>query len=400
MQLHEGENDQTAADPTGNYDYLGYQSYFMSMSGAWKQDFPNLQHYYIFQIYPNACAIGGNYWSDMIREVQRELPNLFSSMSIMSTLAQTTGSSCHFYSPDYCQLAYNILPLVARDNYGLVPTGDITAPNIVSATFTTANRNQIALVFNQNMVWTNSITANFFLDRNPGWVAAGSASNNVVTLTLSGSSTNQTIDYVVDQSWNYAATNNLLYGSNGIAALTFYAVPIAPPVVVTANPPVINSLAPTTGRTNGGTVVTITGTNFLSGASVLFGGNNATGVSVISSNQITAATPANSPGAVNVAVINTNGLAVTNLNAFTYVLPPAPAGLSSTALVGNNLVMVWTGGANQSTVLLSATNLMQPRNTWTPVFTNLVGPNGYSTNTIPVNTGGPQRYYLLSIPYN
>ncbi len=403
---HQGENDQTAADPTGNYDYVNYQSYFMNMSGAWKTDFPNIQHYYIFQIYPNACSIGGGYWSDMIREVQRNLPGLYSNMSIMSTLAQPTGSQCHFYSPDYCQLAYNMFPLVARDNYGLVPTNDITVPNIISAAFTTTNRNQIALVFNQNMTWNNAVTANFYLDRLAGWVAAGSASNNVITLTLSGSSTNQTIDYVVDQYWTSTSVTNfsaMLTGSNGLAALTFYAVPIAPPpAVASASAPLINGLLPATGRTNGGTVVTITGTNFLSGASVLFGGNNATGVSVISSNQITASTPANSPGAVNVAVINTNGLAVTNLNAFTYMLPPVQVPIAGTAvqLVGTNLMLVWAGATNQSCVLLMATNILQPRNTWIPVATNPVGPSGVSTNSIPVNTSGPQRYYLLSIPYN
>ncbi len=400
---HQGENDQTAADPTGNYDYVNYQSYFMNMSGAWKQDFPNIQHYYIFQIYPNACAIGGRYWSDMIREVQRELPSLYSNMSIMSTLAQPTGSSCHFYSPDYCQLAYNMFPLVARDNYGLVPTNDITAPNVISAAFTTTNRNQIALVFNQKMSWNNAVTANFYLDRLPGWVAAGSVSNNVITLALSGSSTNQTIDYLVDQYWTSTSTTNfpaMLTGSNGIAALTFYAVPIAPPPVVASPAPALNSLSPNTGSTNGGTVVTLTGSNFLSGASVRFGGGSATSVSVSSSTQITAATPASAPGTVDVVVVNTNGLAATNLNAFTYVPPPAPARLSGFGQSGNNLVMVWAGGTNQSCVLLSATNLLQPRSTWIPVATNPVGANGFSTNAIPVNPGSVQSYYLLSIPYN
>jgi len=217
---------------------------------------------------------------------------------------------------------------------------------------------------------------------------------------LSGSSTNQTIDYVVDQYWVSSATNNLLYGSNGLAALTFYAVPIAAPAL--AFPPAITSLLPITGRTNGGTMVTLTGSNFLSGASVQFGGSNATAVTVNSATQITASTPANGPGAVNVAVLNPNGLTVTNLNAFTYVLPPLPVPISvAVGQIGTNLVLVWAGGTNQSCVLLSATNLAQPRATWTPVFTNPVGPGGYSTNTIPLNLiGDPQRYYQLSIPYN
>ena len=37
--------------------------------------------------------------------------------------------------------------------------------------------------------------------------------------------TNQTIAYVVDQYWHN--NTNLVYGANGIAALTFYAVPIS-----------------------------------------------------------------------------------------------------------------------------------------------------------------------------
>ncbi len=99
-------------------------------------------------------------------------------------------------------------------------------------------------------------------------------------------------------------------------------------------------------------------------------------------------------------MVNTNGAAATNLNAFTYVLPPPPATLSSAGLIQTNLVMVWAGGANQSCVRLSGTNVTQPQSTWTPVATNAVGPGGLSTNSVPIGLGEPQRYYLLSIPYN
>jgi len=34
------------------------------MSAAWKQDMPNIQHYYLFQIWPNACSQGGTRQSD------------------------------------------------------------------------------------------------------------------------------------------------------------------------------------------------------------------------------------------------------------------------------------------------------------------------------------------------
>jgi len=47
------------------------------MSAAWKQDFPNIQHYYVFQIWPGACILGDD---NMIREMQRTLPRLFSNL--------------------------------------------------------------------------------------------------------------------------------------------------------------------------------------------------------------------------------------------------------------------------------------------------------------------------------
>ncbi len=56
---HQGENNQGSACPTGDYDWKSYQDYFIELSAAWKQDFPNLQHYYVFQIWPNACSMGG-----------------------------------------------------------------------------------------------------------------------------------------------------------------------------------------------------------------------------------------------------------------------------------------------------------------------------------------------------
>ena len=51
-----------------------------------------------------------------------------------------------------------------------------------------------------------------------------------------------------------------------------------------SNPaPTVSSISPTTGTSAGGTPVTITGTGFLSGATVSLGGTAATGVTVVSS---------------------------------------------------------------------------------------------------------------------
>src|SRR5450755_77868 len=60
-----------------------------------------------------------------------------------------------------------------------------------------------------------------------------------------------------------------------------------------ANPtPTITAISPNSGTTSGGTAVTITGTGFISGATVSLGGTPATGVTLMNSTTITAATPA------------------------------------------------------------------------------------------------------------
>ncbi len=92
-----------------------------------------------------------------------------------------------------------------------------------------------------------------------------------------------------------------------------------------SNPaPSVTQISPNSGSTAGGTTVTISGANFQSGATVTFGGNNATNVNVTSSSSITATTPASSAtGAVAVVVRNPDGQSV-SFSSFTYNLP-APA---------------------------------------------------------------------------
>ena len=166
-------------------------------------------------------------------------------------------------------------------------------------------------------------------------------------------------------------------------------------------PPAITTIAPNTGRTNGGTVVTITGANFVAGVTVKFGANAGTGVTLTGSTSLTVSTPAGAAGAVNVVVTNPGGLAATNVSGFTYVLPPPGAKIVPGSVVksGSNLNMVWSGGTNATCPVLTTTSLNSPV-TWTPVATNTVGANGLSTNSLPINSGESKRFYILSIPYN
>ena len=82
--------------------------------------------------------------------------------------------------------------------------------------------------------------------------------------------------------------------------------------------PTVSSITPVSGTTAGGTPVTITGTGFLAGATVSFGGTPATGVGVTNSTTITATAPAHAAGAVNVVVTNTDAQSGTLNNGYTY----------------------------------------------------------------------------------
>ncbi|MCX6879552.1 MAG: DUF2341 domain-containing protein [Verrucomicrobia bacterium] len=234
---HQGEADLSNWGGNADWDYVTYQQNFLDMSAAWKQDMPNLRNYYLFQVFAAGCGTSGTYTSDMLREVQRTLPRLYSHMSIMPTLAFPTGANCHFNIPDYEKMGLSMAPLVARDNYGLVPTAALTGPNLQHAWFTTTAHNEITLEFDQNMSWSNLAIGNFFLDRVGGKVISGSATGKIVKLQLNATSTNTTIDYVVDQYWDVSA-GHLLYGSNGIAALSFYGVALTlpSPTGLAANP--------------------------------------------------------------------------------------------------------------------------------------------------------------------
>lgn len=219
---HQGENNQGSDGPDGGYGSETYQRYFVNMAAAWKQDMPNIQHYYIFQIWPNSCAMGGGH-GDMLREVQRTLPRLYSNMDILSTLGVKPEGGCHYPLAGWSEFARMLQPLIERDFYGVKATGPLAAPNLKRAHFTNPAKNEIALEFDQPVVWADSLVGEFYLDDAKGKVAAGSASGNRVTLKLAESSPAKKITYLKETSWSQ---NRLLMGKNGIAALTFCEVPI------------------------------------------------------------------------------------------------------------------------------------------------------------------------------
>lgn len=84
--------------------------------------------------------------------------------------------------------------------------------------------------------------------------------------------------------------------------------------------PAISSVVPVQGGTVGGTTVTITGSNFIRGATVRFGTTGATSVVYVSSSELTVIVPPRKAGIVAVTVTNPDDQTGSLANAFTYKL--------------------------------------------------------------------------------
>jgi IPT/TIG domain-containing protein len=156
--------------------------------------------------------------------------------------------------------------------------------------------------------------------------------------------------------------------------------------------PAISSLTPPQGPVAGGTQVTIAGSGFLSGATVTFGGTAATSVTVVSSTQVQATTPAGSPSGGSVAVVLTNPGGLTATSSFTYIPPPTISSLnpaSGNVQGGTRVTFAGTGFLSGATVTfggLAATSVTFTSSTQiaatTPAYSN--------------NTGGPVPVVLTN----
>ena len=98
-------------------------------------------------------------------------------------------------------------------------------------------------------------------------------------------------------------------GTSGPVDFTYIVIP----------PPALTSISPTEGSIEGGTVITITGTNLSDATGVDFGDTAAQSFNVVSDTEISATSPASGEGTVGIVVTTPSG--TSNSIDFTYVLP-------------------------------------------------------------------------------
>jgi hypothetical protein len=107
--------------------------------------------------------------------------------------------------------------------------------------------------------------------------------------------------------------------------------------------PRLTGISASSGPATGGTSITITGTGFTAATAVRFGSTAATSFTVNSGTQVTAVSPAEPGGTVDVTVTNAGGASATSTaDQFTFVAAPTVTGVSpnSGPLAGGNWVTV------------------------------------------------------------
>lgn len=121
-------------------------------------------------------------------------------------------------------------------------------------------------------------------------------------------------------------------------------------------PPNITAISPTSGKTAGGTTVTITGTGLGGATTVKFGADPATSFTVNSASQISAVAPAGTAGTVDITVTTTGGTsAASNADQYTYVAAPTVTDVAPhTGSAGQAIVITGTGFLGATTVNFGA----------------------------------------------
>ncbi|HET7050344.1 MAG TPA: Ig-like domain repeat protein [Solirubrobacteraceae bacterium] len=166
--------------------------------------------------------------------------------------------------------------------------------------------------------------------------------------------------------------------------------PSSASATVHVNPaPVVSSVSPNAGPTDGGQTVTITGWDLSGATKVSFGTTAATNVTVVSDSQITATVPAHAAGGVRVTVTSTLGTSLaTSAAGYTYDPLPTVSSISpATGPKGTVVTVVGTGFTAHPTVAFGKTPAAKVVQVSGTVL-KVTAPAGSGTVPVSVTTPG------------
>lgn len=200
----------------------------------------------------------------------------------------------------------------------------------------------------------------------------GSGSNSPITVSGLNNGTAYT--------FRVTATNAI--GTGNASAASSPATPSAVPV--------ISGVSPNRGPVGGGTSVTITGSGFLTATGLKFGNTAAVGMTILNDTQITATSPAGSPGTVDITVTVPGATsAISAADRFTYVAAPVVSSISTATgptSGGTHVTITGTGFTSATVVTFGAAAAGFTVNSDTQI--TATSPAGTGTVNIQVTTPG------------
>ena len=151
--------------------------------------------------------------------------------------------------------------------------------------------------------------------------------------------------------------------------------PVPPPAPVPSAPSGPLAVAPSFGPTTGGTAVTITGSGFAAGATVMFGAAAATDIAVVDGATMTVMTPPSTSGWVDVVIAVPGGGTFSLPGGFTYADEPAPGTIAT--------ITITPGGNSPKAVQVAAGSIVR-------LVNNDVRPHDLESDPHPTHTDCPE----------
>ena len=243
---------QGEEDGSINTTESNYMSRFSSLHAAWLDDFPKIEHTFIFQT-NNGCGVGLS--SIMkIKEAQRKIAANNSLIDIIPTSSlMQSNDGCHFtFQNGYDIFGKRLFNLISSKLYGQEFLEEYNAPNVIDA-FLTDSQTLIIETDANELLLNNCNPDNFLLDNSNGaTIESIEVSEGSMKFSLSndpGNSPNLSFIGPVD-----GINKDFITNSGGIEILSFYQFPIN-----TSNYTMWDGIAWTNGLPTASKYVTING---------------------------------------------------------------------------------------------------------------------------------------------
>ncbi|SFE73267.1 sialate O-acetylesterase [Spirosoma endophyticum] len=229
-----------------------YIKLYPELYSFWKQDYPGLKKVYHAQL---NLLVDNFIRAGALRNYQRLSKQNFADNEPIATVGLPGYQGVHYNDSGYLQFGLELYRLVARDFYGSTDTSNIQSPNIQRLFFSTPKQDEITLEFEPGQVmhwpadtiltnpvnkarYAQSLSDYVYTDYpngETGFIKSVTDQGNRLILKLKKSLSASSLTYLpssyTDAEIGYYV-GPVIRNRRGMRALTFYQVPIAPPLPV------------------------------------------------------------------------------------------------------------------------------------------------------------------------